>query len=328
MPRPPHIAQLDGWRGLAITALLIGHFTQISVLNFGRLGVELFFVLSGRLMAQLLFNYREPLDVFYQRRLSRVVPGTLALVALVTLAFLALGRSPQYGLLASALLFFTNYYTISHLPTMPLDHLWSLAIEEHAYVVLSAVALLQRAYGLAPARALTCLIGACAINMLIQGLLRDWDYYELFWRSDIRAASIFWGALFSLRSEVVAPSGVARPSALLAMSAFAAGVGLQAEPVFDAVKYTLGTCLLAFSVNHLEALPKRIQRLLAARTLIQLGTWSFSLYLWQQPFHGWGPKGLVPTAICGLASFYCIENPARQALNRWYATRRAKRVGA
>lgn len=47
--------ELDGWRAAAIIGVLIGHFVQVPGFNAGRFGVELFFVLSGLLMAQLLF---------------------------------------------------------------------------------------------------------------------------------------------------------------------------------------------------------------------------------------------------------------------------------
>lgn len=49
------ILYLDGVRGLAIVLLMVGHFLTTRGVNFGRLGVELFFVLSGRLMAEILF---------------------------------------------------------------------------------------------------------------------------------------------------------------------------------------------------------------------------------------------------------------------------------
>jgi peptidoglycan/LPS O-acetylase OafA/YrhL len=49
------LAYLDGWRGLSIALVLIGHFVPVPGINLGVLGVEFFFVLSGRLMAEILF---------------------------------------------------------------------------------------------------------------------------------------------------------------------------------------------------------------------------------------------------------------------------------
>src|ERR1700761_7320849 len=53
-----HSILLDNWRGWAILLVLIGHFFETDGDSLGRLGVELFFVLSGRLMADLLFVKR------------------------------------------------------------------------------------------------------------------------------------------------------------------------------------------------------------------------------------------------------------------------------
>jgi peptidoglycan/LPS O-acetylase OafA/YrhL len=70
-----HLDYLDGWRGLAITLLLMGHFHPIPEINFSAAGVNLFFVLSGLLMSKLLFVKAVPIPTFYQRRISRILPA-------------------------------------------------------------------------------------------------------------------------------------------------------------------------------------------------------------------------------------------------------------
>ena len=76
--RPP-FDYLDGWRGLAIVLLLADHFFPVPGINFGALGVNFFFVLSGWLMTHLLFVQLTPIDVFYRRRIARIVPAHLGL---------------------------------------------------------------------------------------------------------------------------------------------------------------------------------------------------------------------------------------------------------
>src|SRR5262245_65289113 len=66
---------LDGWRGTAVIFVLLGHFLPVPLFNAGRFGVELFFVLSGRLMGELLFIRRESLPRFYWRRFTRIAPA-------------------------------------------------------------------------------------------------------------------------------------------------------------------------------------------------------------------------------------------------------------
>ena len=51
------------------------HFAPLPGINFGRMGVELFFVLSGRLMAEILFVRRFPIPAFFRRRIARVWPA-------------------------------------------------------------------------------------------------------------------------------------------------------------------------------------------------------------------------------------------------------------
>ena len=54
------IAYLDGWRGLAIGLVLIDHFSPVCGIALGRMGVDVFFVLSGMFMANILFVKRVP----------------------------------------------------------------------------------------------------------------------------------------------------------------------------------------------------------------------------------------------------------------------------
>jgi peptidoglycan/LPS O-acetylase OafA/YrhL len=68
------IDYLDGWRGLAILLVLVAHFLQLKWMDLGTMGVDVFFVLSGMLMANILFVKKVSLTIFYKRRISRVFP--------------------------------------------------------------------------------------------------------------------------------------------------------------------------------------------------------------------------------------------------------------
>jgi Acyltransferase family len=118
--RGGRIGYLDGWRGIAIVLVLLGHFAPVDAANLGTLGVDFFFVLSGRLMAEILFIKRVSLPAFYLRRFSRVYPGLLAFVVLAALFF---HSTPIHaGILAvlSALTFlFTCQGNTKESPPMP-----------------------------------------------------------------------------------------------------------------------------------------------------------------------------------------------------------------
>ncbi|MFC5550621.1 acyltransferase family protein [Massilia aerilata] len=118
-----HIPYLDGWRGLAIVFLLIGHFLPVPGLNFGAIGVSLFFVLSGFLMSKILFIEKAPLPIFYRRRISRILPSVVVLLAVVSLTYLVTGRKISAYELLSAATFTNNYFVGAETWTMPLGHI-------------------------------------------------------------------------------------------------------------------------------------------------------------------------------------------------------------
>jgi len=87
----------------------------------------------------------------------------------------------------------------------------------------------------------------------------------------------------------------------------------------------LSPLLLAFAVNHLSESGALCQRMLSLPVLTHFGVWSYSLYLWQQPFYlakTSFPGGAVTAFVCAmvaaLVSYYFLEKPARSWLNlRW-----------
>jgi peptidoglycan/LPS O-acetylase OafA/YrhL len=140
---------LDGWRGLAIFTVLIGHFSPLDP-ELGSFGVELFFVLSGRLMAQILFEKKMALPIFFQRRFARVYPALVVLVIGLTLlsavaAILGKDRGIDVLSAVAALTFTFNYLPALGYPTSrTLEHIWSLAVEEHCYALLALLAIFRR----------------------------------------------------------------------------------------------------------------------------------------------------------------------------------------
>lgn len=305
-----HNPSLDGWRGLSILLLIAGHYSllpEIAGRTFytGRLGVERFFVLSGRLMAELLFVQNTPLGLFYWRRASRILPALWLFVGTMLLA------DDRVGILnaLAALTFTSNYFQSETV----LAHTWSLCVEEHSYIVLSLVALWlpRRRQQIATLGTLALL---CAINGAVQTWVFHKTYYAVYLHSDVRMASVFVSAaLYLILKDTGTRSAVPVVAALVGVTVSL--IGSMPDPI----KYTIGTGALALSVASLGSAPKWVLRIMASPILTSFGIWSFSLYLWQQPFAGKEPKlaYLAIAMACALVSYYVIERPARSALNRW-----------
>ena len=143
-----HVPALDGLRGAAVAAVLAYHAGR---LTGGYLGVDLFFVLSGYLITSLLLAEHArtgtiALSAFWGRRLRRLLPAFLFLLGGVALYARYVARPVDLGNIRAdglaALAYVANWHTIFRgsnywdisLAPSPLQHVWSLAIEEQFYL--------------------------------------------------------------------------------------------------------------------------------------------------------------------------------------------------
>jgi peptidoglycan/LPS O-acetylase OafA/YrhL len=323
------IAHLDGWRALAVTGVLVGHFVGVAGLNAGRLGVEMFFVLSGRLMAEILFVRGAALPTFYARRASRIFPA----LSIAAVAILVASRLTTIGWITpaqfvSCVTMTYNYAQLWIGRAPPLDHLWSLCVEEHVYLLLGLLALVARRTRLPVVPTLFVLIGAAWTLGLVL-TLRGQDHYHVYWRSDVRGASILVGAVTFLMLRRGIPAWLAGRRAPVTCAVL--GVVLATDIVPDPIKYSLGTLALAGCVGLLDRAPARVRQAVEARWLGALGLASYSIYLWQQPFYtAQLPGSLAPVAVAsvlaiGWLSYRFVEEPARAWLNG--LLRRAQKAG-
>lgn len=309
---------------MAISLVIAGHFWADEHLWSGvsKLGVEFFFVLSGRLMAEILFIRKVPLPTFFIRRFSRVYPGLVAFVALVTIVSMRSAYAHGGVAVALALTFTLNYAMVYAHPVALLDHLWSLCVEEHGYAVLAGVALVTRRF----IRPAGIAIAALGVAALANGLVRTYALHEGFfqvnWRTDVAAAAILLPAALWLRLHA---ASIPRWIAPLALGV---AVCCRIEPAY-AISFGIATPALALAVTTIDRSPRLLLAILSHRALRLTGLWSYSLYLWQQPFYKLHLAGVAPTPVlilgavaCAAISFYAVERPARRAINR-FAGRRA-----
>jgi peptidoglycan/LPS O-acetylase OafA/YrhL len=325
------ILWLDGWRGLAIISVLAGHFVAgafpaISVL--GGYGVELFFVLSGRLMAEILFVARHPLPDFFRRRFARIAPALLVFATSMGLA-----ASAAYLLLHvvvmqpweyfSAITFTINYVqALSGDHSRLLGHIWSLAVEEHSYVLLALVAFVFARQ----ARKARWLLAAVGLLALLNGIrlyeAGAGSVHEIYWRTDVRLAPVFLSvAVFLFIHEANFSERTTRVLGWLPVFFVPLSLALFFQPSVT-LSYSASAILLALAVNLLQWAPAWLRRVLSARVMTTFGLLSYSIYLWQQPFYWLSIKAPIatPAALAGAigvgaASYFLVERPARTWIN-------------
>lgn len=303
---------LDGWRGLAILLVLIAHFWDIRVPVIGRMGVDLFFVLSGLLMSQILFEKRMPIGKFYRRRISRILPVFLLFVFTVWIGWSHRGASWEE--LVTTLTFTRTYYThpIFLHTTLPDVNLWSLNVEEHCYVLLATIA----AFAALRKRAALILFALAALTIpaiklhFISGSQVPYSY----------TTECSWAGLLLSAAYRRSFAGRWTPPPWAALLALGGAFLCYCRFAPWLAPFIAAPLLLAFSVNHIQHSWKGVVAVFEWGPLRQLGILSYSVYLWQQiifmyqrdfPFH----TGILFAVGGGAISFYAFERPARTWIN-------------
>lgn len=208
----PHLPALDGLRGIAVIGVLLFH-AGFGFMKGGFLGVSAFFTLSGFLITNLLvreFDRDRGIDLrtFWARRFRRLMPA--ALMGLVVIAgYGSAFASPEQlqrlrGDMVAALLYAANwrffftgqsYGQLFSAPS-PVQHYWSLAIEEQFYFVFPVVVLLVlRAGG---RRWLWAVLGAAAAASLAACVALAGHPDQVYYGTHTRAFELLAGALLAL----------------------------------------------------------------------------------------------------------------------------------
>lgn len=320
MKRSAHQNYLDGWRGCAIVFLLIGHFFPINGINLGRIGVDLFFVLSGLLMGRLLFIQKSSLKIFYRRRISRIFPALLTYLLLVLIYFFISKQDPNWLETSAAALFVYNYFvTQIGTPDMPFGHIWSLSVEEHTYILLSIIALIGRNNFLKVKISLVSLIVVAVLTSIFYRQMNFPHQENLLMQTEIACFGIVFSAYLQINYQKLPLQGL---NPFLFTLLFFAGLACHWWSIPQIISTFLGTAIFAYLVNILGNSSHYVQSFFSLYPLRTFGTWSYSIYLWQQIFylahHRNGLNAgfaLALSLTAGIASYFLVEKPARQYLN-------------
>ncbi len=361
---------LDGLRGVAVAAVVAFHTGH---LRGGWLGVDMFFVLSGFLITGLLLKERTTegtisLRAFWRRRALRLLPALAFVLAAVAVyaRWYALPRELHQLRVdvVSTLTYSANWVSVAGhrgywaqyaLPS-PLEHTWSLAIEEQFYLLwpLVVVGVLGRRTARPRVRALAVVCVAGALGSVVVALTLAFggaDPSRLYAGTDTRASALLFGAFAAvvaarhgpIRSTVArrAWQGVAVGGTTLIALAMVELDG-QRDLVYRGglVLCSVAAAAIVWSVTQPD--PGLLGRVLSWRPLRALGAISYGVYLWHWPvivflrpprchITGW-PLTLLQVA-CTLAlatlSYFVIERPLRTGgLRAWRRESLAPAAGA
>ena len=349
-------ADIEGLRAVAV-ALVVLYHAGATFFSGGFVGVDVFFVISGFLITNLLIEEADRFDQvslrnFWARRMRRLLPMSL-LVTVVTvgagLFMLEPGRIRELTTVAlGAIGFSTNfvlYYTSSEYllgvtPPSPLQHYWSLAVEEQFYLVWPLVIFVVIHYSKKRWRVwLGRIVVASLVASFITGVvMTPGNPGGAYYLPHARVWEILVGAALALYGSRVReiPETVRAGAGWVGVAAIVgSAIGFSNAtpfPGYAALLPVLGS-LLVLVAGGTQYGPELVLR---ARPLQHIGAWSYSLYLWHWPIFvlvqakfgtpnllGWVLLIAFATALSGL-TYTAIEHPVR--VNDWLSLRSMRSV--
>ncbi|MBB3091728.1 acyltransferase family protein [Nocardioides albus] len=364
--RSRHRPDVQGLRAIAVLAVVALH-VGFGSLTGGFVGVDVFFAISGFLITQQLMRQvrtegRVSLLGFYARRARRILPAaTLVLLATVVYAALFLGFVRTREIALDALwsaAFAANFrfasletdYFSAALPPSPLQHFWSLAVEEQFYLVWPLVILgclwaMRRRAGRKELddrdqrtrrRVLVMALGVVIVaSLLASAVLTRTSPEAAYFSPFTRAWELGLGAIAAIAFRDNGPQDATARWRAQVLSAFGMFFIVCACLQFNDATPFPGTPALVPVLGSVFIIvagtlwhgPTVVGRLLSVRPLQVIGNWSYSLYLWHFPvlvlaelqlgreLRWWEQALLVALAfaLAGLSYRY-VEEPFRRGI--------------
>lgn len=351
-PKSGYLPSLDGWRALAILMVLVNHDLpwQIGAWNtaalqpYGGWGVYLFFTISGVLICGRILDDeaksgRIDLRAFYTRRLFRIQPAVFAYLLAIALLMLAGALHEHWDTWTSALLLYNNFLWHADGPAAGasfVGHFWTLAVEEHFYLLLSLLLFRFRRHRIA---LFATFIAALMLGQKIAAHLGHFDVFvssrRTYWVLQFLLFPALVALLLRLPTVRAAAQRLLHPwLAFVATFALMAATRLLANhgrllPFSDFLLHEHGLLFFGFTfwivatMLHPASLTTRLLELPLLRLL---GRLSYSLYLWHVlfflPAHpdlhitapallslSTRPSKYLATAAAALLSYYLLERP-------------------
>jgi peptidoglycan/LPS O-acetylase OafA/YrhL len=331
---------VDGLRAVAVLSVLLFH-GGVAVLSGGYVGVDVFFVISGFVIATKLIEEIEEgkfsIANFYVRRIRRILPALVAVILACCVAasvfFLPdalrdFSRSVVATVIFVSNIFFwknSGYFETGALDR-PLLHTWSLAIEEQFYIVIPIALFVLIVY--ARRWTFTLFAIAAAISLGLSIFITDKAPTANFFLLPTRAWELLLGLLVALAPWAPPSSRILRELvaiAALAAIGFAVLVYTSATPFpgLSALVPTFATAVLIYLGKAGE--PSVVAKVLSLRPVVAIGLISYSLYLVHWPIivfaryallrdlAGWEIAAAVAASfVFAYLSYRFVETPFRR----------------
>lgn len=353
-----HVEPLDGLRAVAVLGVVLYH-ARFEWIPGGFLGVSTFFTLSGFLITSLLLREWNASDAgvdlrrFWRRRFRRLLPASWATMALVlVMGAVGLWNTDQLRSLRGDIPFalgeIVNWHFIAQdrsygadfQAPSPIEHFWSLAVEQQFYVILPLLVVGVLGLGRTrPARQrlrtlVFVLVALAAFSAISNGLYAQDSIDRAYFGTDTRMAEMLVGSLLAcatLRRLRLPPGLARRISIALGITAIAVtgwlwhAATLQASWLYPWGLLLSAVCTAAIVFAAIQG--GGLGRVLSIGPLVWLGRISYGVYLihwpvflWLTPARvGWSPWPLfglrmAVTCLAAAVMFKLLENPVRHGM--------------
>jgi peptidoglycan/LPS O-acetylase OafA/YrhL len=336
---------IEGMRAIAVTLVVLSH-AGIGALEGGYVGVDVFFVISGFLITTLLLKEltrtgRVSLGTFYARRATRLLPASTVVLLVTVVASWLWIPATRFASIASDAIYATFYginwrlahegvqYMNADAAPSPLQHFWSLAVEEQFYLVWPLLLLIfALIWGKRRAPIVITLVlvvvASLTVSVLQTASSAPWAYFG----AHTRAWELGIGALVAIGASRLAtlPRTGAAVLTWIGLGAVVVSAFLYTEetpfPGYAAALPVLGSA--AMIAGGCAAPSRGAVTVLGTWPFQQIGKYSYSWYLWHWPMLMIGPfvLGVEPnipinlglaagSLVVAIGSYHLIENPAR-----------------
>ncbi|MFN2501635.1 MAG: acyltransferase family protein [Pyrinomonadaceae bacterium] len=327
-----YLPELDGLRGIAILLVLF-HHAGGPLINGGQIGVDVFFVLSGFLITTLLWQEHEKyghisLKNFFIRRVLRLMPALTLLLSVFGAYIIATKSGGELKDSAFSMLYALLYVSdfalaLGYSDLGALSHTWSLAIEEHFYLLYPPILVFFLAKKMSRSAIFHVFAGlmvVIAVNRLYLWGPTPGEVSRVFYGFDTHADGLMVGCLLGLSL-----SWGRLPPVKWYLS-LAAGICLFFAIAFlkwDSSIYAYGLPIINLSTAFViaYAVTSRPAWLANNKPLVWIGRISYGLYLWHHLIFivvrqrvtdsPWGilVVGSLVSISCAALSFYLLERP-------------------